>query len=70
MERDCHMMNCNNEILNVTNDNNAYGCVKLGDTAPQFNATSTFGNISISDYAGKWLVFFSHPRRFYTGLHY
>ena len=39
--------------------------VKLGQYAPEFEATSTMGNIKLSDYKGKWLVFFSHPRGFY-----
>ena len=45
------------------------GNVKIGDEAPDFNAVSTTGNIKLSDYKGKWLVFFSHPRRLYSGLY-
>ena len=40
------------------------GNVKIGEKAPDFNAISTFGNISLKDYAGKWLVLFSHPGDF------
>lgn len=40
--------------------------VKIGDKAPLFTATTTFGNIKLTDYIGKWLVLFSHPRRFHT----
>lgn len=36
----------------------------IGDMAPRFNANSTFGDIKLSDYLGKWLVFFSHPGDF------
>lgn len=39
--------------------------VKLGQYAPDFEAQTTMGNIKLSDYKGKWIVFFSHPRRFY-----
>ena len=37
----------------------------LGDTAPDFTATSTTGEISFHDWAGdNWVVFFSHPADF------
>lgn len=36
----------------------------LGSPAPQFSAMSTMGQINLSDYKGKWLVFFSHPGDF------
>ena len=45
------------------------GIVKIGQYAPEFEATSTNGKISLSDYKGKWVVLFSHPRRFHTCLH-
>ena len=40
------------------------GNVKIGEQAPDFNAVTTQGNIKLSDYKGKWLVFFSHPGDF------
>ena len=40
------------------------GNVKIGDKAPDFEAVTTYGNIKLSDYKGKWLVFFSHPGDF------
>ena len=40
------------------------GNVKIGQMAPEFTATTTFGEVSIKDYRGKWLVFFSHPGDF------
>ena len=40
------------------------GNVKIGQMAPDFEAVTTMGNISLSDYRGKWLVFFSHPGDF------
>ena len=36
----------------------------LGTPAPDFDAISTFGPISLSDMAGKWVVLFSHPADF------
>lgn len=45
------------------------GNVKIGMMAPEFEAESTVGNIKLSDYKGKYLVFFSHPRRFYTRMY-
>lgn len=43
------------------------GNIKIGQHAPDFEATSTMGNISLNQYKGKWIVLFSHPRRFYPG---
>ena len=40
------------------------GNVKIGQKAPDFEATTTFGNRTLNDYKGKWLVFFSHPGDF------
>lgn len=42
------------------------GNVKLGQYAPDFKANTTMGEITLSDYKGKWVVLFSHPRRFIT----
>lgn len=39
-------------------------CLKLGQRAPDFSAQSTFGPVRLSDYRGKWLIFFSHPGDF------
>lgn len=36
----------------------------IGAKAPDFNAKSTFGNIKLSDYRGKWILLFSHPSDF------
>ena len=38
--------------------------LRLGDIAPDFQARTTFGDIRLSDYRGRWLVFFSHPADF------
>lgn len=36
----------------------------LGMTAPDFIENSTFGPLRMSDYKGKWVIFFSHPGDF------
>ena len=37
---------------------------RLDEPAPYFEGRSTQGPIKLSDYAGRWLVFFAHPARF------
>ncbi len=37
---------------------------RLNEPAPQFKAKTTHGDISLSDYKGKWVVLFSHPADF------
>ena len=32
------------------------GNVKIGERAPEFEADSTMGKISLNDYKGKWLI--------------
>ena len=36
----------------------------IGSNAPRFSANSTFGPLKLTDYIGKWLVFFCHPSDF------
>ena len=36
----------------------------IGEPAPAFEAESTHGPLRLSDYAGRWLVLFSHPADF------
>jgi len=38
--------------------------LRMGDVAPDFEARSTRGPVRLSDYKGRWLVFFSHPADF------
>ncbi len=38
--------------------------LRLGDIAPDFTARTTHGEKRLSDYRGKWLLFFSHPADF------
>lgn len=40
------------------------GNVKIGMYAPDFEATSTLGNICLNQYKGKWVILFSHPGDF------
>lgn len=40
------------------------GNVKIGTYAPDFEANSTMGPITLNQYKGKWVVLFSHPGDF------
>ena len=40
------------------------GNVKIGQRSPEFEANTTMGKVSLNDYAGKWLILFSHPGDF------
>lgn len=40
------------------------GNIKIGMVAPEFEATTTMGKISLDQYKGKWVVLFSHPGDF------
>jgi peroxiredoxin 2/4 len=37
---------------------------RIGDPAPAFEATTTFGKLRLDDFKGSWLVLFSHPADF------
>ncbi len=37
---------------------------RINEAAPDFRATTTMGERRLSDYAGKWLILFSHPADF------
>jgi peroxiredoxin (alkyl hydroperoxide reductase subunit C) len=39
-------------------------CLRLGDKAPNFEATTTQGVVRLADFAGHWLMLFSHPADF------
>jgi peroxiredoxin (alkyl hydroperoxide reductase subunit C) len=41
-----------------------YEPLHLGNPAPEFTANTTHGEVSLSDYKGKWLILFSHPADF------
>ena len=38
--------------------------VRIGDEAPDFTARTTEGVVTLSDFRGRWLVFFTHPGDF------
>lgn len=38
--------------------------LRINDHAPDFTARSTHGVVNLSDYAGQWLLLFSHPADF------
>jgi peroxiredoxin 2/4 len=38
--------------------------LRIGDTAPDFRARTTLGEKGLSDFRGRWLIFFSHPADF------
>lgn len=42
----------------------ASGALRINDRAPGFVARSTGGEVSLSSYRGRWLLFFSHPADF------
>lgn len=37
---------------------------RLGEPAPAFDAETTHGRLTLDDYAGSWLILFSHPADF------
>lgn len=43
-----------------------YNCnlPRINEPAPMFSASSTHGTVRLTDYAGKWLLLFSHPADF------
>lgn len=47
-----------------TVDRQSHPASLIGDKAPGFEAESTHGPVSLTDYAGRWLVLFSHPADF------
>lgn len=42
----------------------AQRALRLGDTAPDFEARTTKGPLQLSSLRGKWVIFFSHPADF------
>lgn len=37
---------------------------RIGDPAPQFEASTTQGTVKLEDYKGSWIILFSHPADF------
>ncbi len=52
-----------------SNQHSPSPALRLHDRAPGFRRASTAGDIALSDYRGRWLVFFSHPADFNLRLH-
>lgn len=52
--------------INGTNDDGRASprALRIGDLAPVFRARTTTGDVSLDQYRGRWLVFFSHPADF------
>lgn len=50
--------------MTEASDENRSQVLRIGDLAPDFSARTTMGDITLSQYRGKWLVFFSHPADF------
>ncbi len=45
-------------------ENCAAALPRLGESAPDFEALSTHGKISLAGYRGRWVILFSHPADF------
>ena len=50
--------------INTENTTQKDKLIRINDKAPDFTARTTLGVVSLSDYAGKWLLLFSHPADF------
>lgn len=49
----------------INNPVQQFSMPRIGDKAPAFKAITTQGDINFpEDYAGKWVIFFSHPADF------
>lgn len=53
----------NNNVPDINSDINQ-GCITIGRLAPDFAASSTQGVVTMSQYRGKWVLFFSQPGDF------
>lgn len=52
----------NNNLIELPYNN--CGLMSIGMKAPDFTAVTTMGVITMSDFKGRWVVFFSHPGPF------
>ncbi len=53
-----------NDVVETIQAAKATRLPRLNEPAPEFEANTTHGLRKLSDYAGKWLVLFSHPADF------
>ena len=51
-------------MLNNIDNENSKQCLTIGRIAPDFTAITTEGTVTMSQYRGKWVLFFSHPGDF------
>lgn len=53
------------ELTNVSVEKEEVtGLPRIGSKAPQFEAVTTHGTLSLEDYKGNWVILFSHPADF------
>lgn len=64
MEKIDYNNNLHREIIGMVDNYRQDRMIAIGMKAPDFMAETTFGLGKMSDYTGKWLVFFSHPGDF------
>ncbi|MEL7650115.1 MAG: peroxiredoxin [Sedimentibacter sp.] len=53
-----------NYVASETENERPKNCITIGRLAPDFTASSTQGVITLSQYRGKWVLFFSQPGDF------
>lgn len=58
------MISKNDINFENTNATSPRECLTIGRIAPDFTAITTDGPITLSQFRGKWVVFFSHPGDF------
>ena len=49
-------------VLHIITFASRVGVLKLGDTAPDFNADSTIGHISLSKFKGQYVILYFYPK--------
>lgn len=65
MEKSNYNEDLHREVIGMVNCAEAHqNYLTIGMKAPDFSAETTFGPCKLSEYTGKWLVFFSHPGDF------
>ncbi len=64
----CTCCDCENEPCDCGCDccchEASAGFPRLNEPAPAFDAVTTQGNLRLADFAGRWLILFSHPADF------
>ncbi len=60
------MISKSNNVENINNNNSniCRECLTIGRIAPDFTAITTEGPITMSQFRGQWVLFFSHPGDF------